>query len=142
MPTEYYGGDGPPSRTVGHFEVKYTVTLPDGQRTNQQQSFTEYGKAEEFYAGLDDSAFLWDQTGMPELCAGKTRIAYYSGLLWKGRENHNGAVRRTVAVKTDEAESAAQLLNYISKQLGLKLDLASIREVDAAGYEQYRIKTE
>lgn len=74
MATEYYGGDGPPNRKVGQFVVKYSTTLPDGQRTDLEQSFTEYAKAEEFYNSVDDSAFLWDRTGMPELCEGKTRI--------------------------------------------------------------------
>lgn len=142
MATEYYGGDGPPSRKVGQFVVKYSATLPDGQRTNLEQSFTEYAKAEEFYNSVDDSAFLWDRTGMPELCEGKTRIAYYTGLLKKGRENHKGSVRRVVAVKTDAVESAAQLLNFISKQLSLELDSNSIKEVNAAEYEQHKLLVE
>jgi hypothetical protein len=142
MATKYYGGDGPPNRTVGEFEVKYSATSPDGRRTDHQQSFTEYTKAEEFYEGIDDTAFLWDITGMPELCAGKTRIAYYSGLLWKGRENHQGAVRRLVAVETDDAEQAARLLAHIGKQSGLKLDLVSIHEVDEAEYERNKVTVE
>lgn len=139
MATKYYGGDGPPNRTVGKFEVKYSFASADGQRTDQQQSFTDYAQAEEFYDSLDDSAFLWDLTGMPELCEGKTRIAYYSGLLWKGRESHPGSVRRLVAVETDDAEQAARLLTHIGKQLGLKLDLDSIHEVDTAAYEQHKV---
>lgn len=139
MATKYHGGDGPPNRTVGKFEVKYSATSPDGRRTDHQQSFTEYAKAEEFYEGIDDTAFLWDVTGVPELCEGKTQIAYYSGLLWKGREGHPGAVRRLVAVETDDADRAGRLLAHISKKVGLKLVLASIHEVDAAEYEKHKV---
>ena len=142
MATQYYGGDGPPNRLTGKFEVKYSSTSPDGQRSDQQEVFTDYVEAEAFYASIDDSAFLWDVTGMPELCAGKTRVAYYTGLLWKGRENHSGSVRRLIAVETDDAEQAARSLAHIGKELGLKLDLVSIHEVDAAEYEKYKVLVE
>ncbi len=73
MPTNSYGGQGAPHYNDGKFTVKHSLQTAEGSRLDVEEVFTEYGKAKAFYDGIDDSAALWDNTRMPELCEAKTR---------------------------------------------------------------------
>jgi hypothetical protein len=76
MPTNSYGGQGAPHYNEGEFTVKYSLQTAEGSRLDVKEVFTEYDKAKAFYNSIDDSAALWDNTGIPELCEGKNRAGH------------------------------------------------------------------
>jgi hypothetical protein len=67
-------GSGWTGRETGFFEVVYGFTgrlRPCSFRAE----FSAYDAAKAFYDSLDESAALWDSTGLSELCECKSLVA-------------------------------------------------------------------
>jgi hypothetical protein len=133
MPTSIYGGQGAPSYNRGIFTVKYTARTAEGGRQEIEKEFTDYDQAETFYSSIDDSAAIWDNTSVPELCEAKTRIAYYTAIL---QSRKSKATTKLVHVVTDEQERATMMFARNLRGSGWQLQPDSVQEITRADYKQ------
>lgn len=130
MATKECGGQGQ-LREHGLFRLEYMSTTPKGDRKERTREFTEYSKAEAFYESIDDSASLWDVTRGAELCATKSRVAYYAVEV---RTTRSPISRATVHLEASDEAGAERLTAHQLRRRGWKLVEGSAKEIAEVEY--------